>query len=135
MDKEMAMLEGMGTWKKEMLLEDQKVIRCYWVYTKKRDENSQIIKYKAHLVVQGFSQKPGINYSKDRMFAPVMWFKTLCTVLAHATVHNLKLHQFNVKGTYLHGHLEEEIYMVQLPGNNDGSGKVCALLQLLYGLT
>ena len=49
---------------------------------KKRDENGKLIKYKAWLIAQGFSQKPGVDFSNDRTFALVMWFKTLCTFLA-----------------------------------------------------
>jgi len=47
MDEEHATLMGMGTWKKGKLPEDQKVVGCRWVFTKKRDEHGKVIKYKA----------------------------------------------------------------------------------------
>ena len=134
MDKEHVTLMGMGTWKKGMLPEGRKVVGCRWVFTKKRDEHGKVIKFKARLVVQGFSQKPGVDYSEDATFAPVMRFETLCTLLAFSTVHNLKLRQFDIKGAYLHGKLDEEIYMAQPPFYNDGTENVCILLQSLYGL-
>jgi len=134
MDEEMGTLGKMETWKKVLLPEGRKAIGCRWVFTKKRDEHGNIIKYKARLVAQGFSQKPGTDYSNDGTFAPVMRFETLRTDLAFAAINNLKLRQFDVKGAYLHGRLTEEIYMMQPPGYDDESGAVCLLQRSLYGL-
>ena len=63
-----------------------------------------------------------------------MRFETLCTVLTHTAIKKLHLWQFNVKGAYLNGYLNENIYMRQLPGYEDGSGRVCLLKRSLYGL-
>ena len=63
-----------------------------------------------------------------------MQFETLRTMLAHSVIHNKKLWQFDIKGAYLHGNLEEEIYMVQAPGYGDGSQRVYKLIRALYGL-
>jgi len=134
MDEEIFTLKGMGTWRMEDLPSDRKTIGCRWVFTKKRDEHRNIIKYKARLVAQGFSQKPGTDYSNDGTFAPVMRFETLRTVLAYSAVHNLKLRQFDVKGAYLHGRLQKTIYMCQPPGYEDGTHQVCLLVRSLYGL-
>ena len=54
--------------------------------------------------------------------------------LAFSAANNLKLCQFDVKGAYLHGKLNETIYMVQPPGYNDQSGQSCLLIHSLYGL-
>ena len=80
------------------------------------------------------SQKPGTDYNNNGTFAPVMHFKTLCTLLAYAAVNKLELRQFDIKGTYLNGYLNETIYMNQPPNFEDGSEKVCLLKQSLYGL-
>ena len=133
MDEEIETLGKMGTWKLEDSPNDRKPIGCKWVYLRKKDEKGNIIKHKARLVAQGFSQKPGTDYDNDGTFAPVMRFETLRTLLAFATVNNLKLRQFNVKGAYLHGRLDEIIYMKQAPGYNDNSGRVCLLIRSFYG--
>jgi hypothetical protein len=77
MDEEIGTLEKMGTWKLEDLPAERKTVGCKWVFAKKRDENGQVIHYKARLVAQGFSQKPGIDYDNNGTFAPVMHFETL----------------------------------------------------------
>ena len=92
----------MGTWIKEELPLGRKVVGCRWVYVRKRDEHGAIIKHKAQLVTQGFSQKPGIDYSDNGTFTPVMQFETLRTMLAHLAINNWKLRQLISK---------EHIYM------------------------
>ena len=134
MDAEIGQLKEMGTWQETELPKGRKAIGCKWVFLKKRDEHGKIIKFKARLVAQGFSQKPGTDYSDNGTFAPVMRFETLRTMLAHSAIHNKKLRQFDIKGAYLHGNLEEEIYMVQAPGYGDGSQRVYKLIRALYGL-
>ena len=134
MDVEMNQLNEMGTWKNEDLPEEQKAIGCRWVFARKKDEHRKIVRYKAHLVAQGFLQKPGTDYLDNGTFALVMRFETLRTMLANSTIYNWKLRQFDVKGTYLHGELKEEIYMMQVPGYEDKTNKVHHLLISLYGL-
>jgi Reverse transcriptase (RNA-dependent DNA polymerase) len=124
MDAEIGQLNEMGTWEEVELPEERKAIGCRWVFLRKKDEHGKIIKYKARLVAQGFSQKPGIDYSDNGTFAPVMRFETLRTMLAHTAIHNWKLRQFDIKGAYLHGYLEEDIYMAQPPGYGDNSQRV-----------
>ena len=111
-----------------------KTIGCKWVFIRKRDNTGNIVQWKVRLIAQGFSQKPGTDYDNDGTFAPVMQFKTLQTILAHGTVDKLHLRQFDVKGAYLNGYLNKTIYMQQLPGYEDWSGKVCLLKRSLYGL-
>ena len=91
LDAEINQLNKMGTWKKEDLPEDWKAIGCRWVFARKKDKHRKIVKYKAHLVAQGFSQKPGTNYSDNSTFAPVMCFETLRTMLAKSAIYNWKL--------------------------------------------
>ena len=92
-----------------------------WVFSKKKDEHGNIIKYKARLVAQGFAQRPGSDYSNDGTFAPVMRFETLHTMLAFSVLNNWKLRQFDVKGAYLYGKVKETIFMEQSPGYSDGT--------------
>lgn len=91
MEEEMENLKQMGTWTLQDLPDDQKAIGCKWVFIRKRDETGSIIQWKARLVAQGFSQKPGTDYDNNGTFAPMMWFKTLCTLLTHTTINKLHL--------------------------------------------
>jgi len=80
-------------------------IRCCWVFDKKRDKHRNVVKYNARLVAHGFSQKPGTDFSHNSTFAPVMHFKTLCTMLALVAVNKWDMHQLDVKSAYLNGKL------------------------------
>ena len=95
---------------------------------KKHDEKGKLIKYKARFVAQGFSQKPGIDFSNDGTFAPVMQFETLRTLLAFAASKKWDIKQLDVKGAYLHGLLKESIFIDQPQGFDNGSGHVCRLI-------
>ena len=55
-------------------------------------------------------------------------------MFALVAIHNWHINQMNVKTAFLHGKLEEEIYMKQLTGFDHGSGKVCKLKRAIYGL-
>jgi hypothetical protein len=132
--EELNQLSEMGTWELQDLPEGRKAIGSRWVLLKKRDEHGDILKFKARLVAQGFSQKPGTDYQEMGTFAPVMRFETLRAMLALTAVNNWEMRQMDVKGAYLNGYLDEEIYMQQPPGFGDGSGRVCRLRRSLYGL-
>jgi hypothetical protein len=93
-----------------------------------------MIEYKARLVAQGFTQKPGTDFSNMGTFAPVMRFETLRTLLALAAVNGWHLCQMDVKEAYLNGRLTEELYMKQPTGFEDGTGRVCRLVKSIYGL-
>ena len=63
MDDKIETLNKMGTWTMEELPEDRKAIGSKWVFVRKRDEGGEVIQWKARLVAQGFSQKPGTDYN------------------------------------------------------------------------
>ncbi|GKA76893.1 transposable element [Tanacetum coccineum] len=95
---------------------------------------SNIIRFKARLVAKGYSQKDGIDYNE--IFSPVVRHTSICVLLSLVAHHNLELKQLDVKTAFLHGDLEEEIYMIQ-PEGFVVQGKedyVCKLLKSLYGL-
>ncbi|GJT30998.1 zinc finger, CCHC-type containing protein [Tanacetum coccineum] len=73
-----------------------------------------INKFKARLVIQGFRQKEGINYFDT--YAPVARITTIRLLLALDSIHNLVIHQMDVKTTFLNGDLDEEVYMKQPEG-------------------
>ncbi|GJW22772.1 zinc finger, CCHC-type containing protein [Tanacetum coccineum] len=107
---------------------------CKWIFKRKMKVDGTIDKFKARLVIQGFRQREGIDYFDT--YAPVACITTIRLLLALAAIHNLVIHQMDVKTTFLNGALEEEVYMKQqegfvMPGNEH---KVCKLVKLLHGL-
>lgn len=134
MKEEMDSLDKNETWVICELPKGRKAIGCKWLYKVKTDLNGEVDRFKARLVVQGFSQKFGIDY--DEVFAPVVKQSTLRILLSIASFKKLKVYQFDVKTAFLNGILNEEIYMKQPPGF-EIKGKenhVCLLKRSLYGL-
>jgi hypothetical protein len=82
-------------------------------------------RFKTQLVVKGYAQKPGIDY--DETISPVAHYDTIRTLLAVAASKGMKLKQFDVK-TFLYGELEEEVYLEQQEGFDNGRGRVCRLM-------
>ena len=82
----------------------------------------------------GCSQQPGIDFNQT--FAPVVKMSTLRLILALVAAHNLEVLQLDVKTAFLHGRLDEEIYIHQPEGYVvQGREKyVCKLKKRLYGL-
>ena len=91
-------------------------------------------RYKARLVAKGFSQKAGIDFHD--IFSPVVKIVSIRIVLALVALFDLELQQLDVKTAFLHGDLDEEIYMEQPEGFvlKGDEHKVCGLVKSLYGL-
>lgn len=108
---------------------------CKWIF-KKKDGIPGVEKerYKARLVAQGFSQTPGIDFNE--VFPPVVKHSSIRLMLAMVAKYDLELEQLDVKTAFLHGKLEETIYMRQPEGYAEkwNEGNVCLLQKSLYGL-
>ena len=104
-----------------------------WVY-KIKNVHDGSKRYKARLVVKGFRQKEGIDYTN--IFSLVMKMSTIRLVLGMVTAENLHLEQLDVKTAFFHGDLEEDLYMIQLEGFivQGQENLVCKLRKSLYGL-
>ena len=130
------MLKATGTWVEEDAPAGANVVGCKWVFKIKRDANGHIVRRKARLVAQGFSQVEGVDYFDT--YAPVAKLASTHTVLALAARHDFELHQVDIKGAYLNGELtdDEVVYMKHPPGyKTPGSGtRVLRLRKTLYGL-
>ena len=110
MNEEMKSLEKNQTWKLASLPKGNKAIGCKWVYAKKEGfPNKSDVRYKARLVAKGYAQKEGIDYNE--MFSPVVKHSSIRILLALVAHLDLELVQLDVKTAFLHGDLEEEIYM------------------------
>ncbi|KAL5850870.1 hypothetical protein ACOSQ4_008883 [Xanthoceras sorbifolium] len=135
MNEEMQSLHKNQTWKLASLPKGKKAIGCKWVYAKKEGfPDKKSIRCKARLVAKGYAQMEGIDYNE--VFSPVVKHSSIRILLALVAQLNLELVQLDVKTAFLHGDLEEEIYMTQ-PEGFKVAGKedlVCKLGKSLYGL-
>lgn len=120
------------TWTLTNLPSDRKAIKSGWVFKLKRDENGNIVKFKARLVAKGYSQRYGVDY--EETFSPVVRYVSIRYLLALAVEGDWKMTQMDAITAFLQGHLNEEIYMSQPEGFDDGSDKVCKLNRAVYGL-
>jgi hypothetical protein len=133
MDEEMESLRAHGTWHLTSLPPGHNAIDCRWVYALKQNADGAVTRYKARLVAKGFSQRAGDDYGD--VYAPVSQMKTLRVFLSMAAALDLEIHQLDVKTAFLHGSIEEELYMKQPPGYVcSDSSLVCKLNKALYGL-
>ncbi|KAH9670456.1 hypothetical protein KPL70_016992 [Citrus sinensis] len=134
MQEEIEALHKNKTWELVPLPRGRKAIGNKWIYKVKRDGNDQVERYRARLVVKGYAQKEGIDFNE--IFSPVVRLTTVRIVLAMCAIFDLHLEQLDLETAFLHGELEEEIYMLQPEGFAE-TGKenlVCRLNKSLYGL-
>jgi len=91
------------------LPEGRKVIKCCWVFDQKTDSRK-----KARLVAKEFSQIEDIHF--DEIFCPVVRFESVCLILTLTALEDWYISGLDIKSTFLHGKLDEEIYMQQPNG-------------------
>jgi len=111
-----------------------------WVFVRKRNENNEIVRYKARLVAQGFSQKPGIDY--ENTYSPVVDAITLRYLISLAIHKSLEMRLMDVVTAYLYGSLDKDIYMkipegFKLPEAQKSTSREIYSIKLnraLYGL-
>ncbi|KAG8498693.1 hypothetical protein CXB51_005074 [Gossypium anomalum] len=115
MQEEMESLHKNKTWDLVKLPKGKKTVRCKWVFKKKEGTPGvEEPKYKARLVAKGYSQVPGVDFTD--VFSPVVKHSSIRALLGIVAMHDLELEQLDVKTAFLHGELEEDIYMQQPEG-------------------
>jgi hypothetical protein len=113
---------------------NKSVVTSKWIYKIKHAPDGNIERYKARFVARGFSQKEGIDY--DEIFAPIARYSSIRIIISLAAVFGWKLHQMDVKTTFLNGEVEEEVYIEQPEGFiiHNKISHVCKLNKSLYRL-
>ncbi|CAL9027549.1 unnamed protein product [Prunus brigantina] len=114
MQTELDALAANNTWTIMPLPSGHRAIGCRWVFKIKYNSDGTVERYKARLVAKGFTQREGIDYKET--FAPVAKLITVRCLLSVAAIRNWSLHQLDVQNAFLHGDLQEEVYMQPPPG-------------------
>ncbi|GJX35327.1 putative ribonuclease H-like domain-containing protein [Tanacetum coccineum] len=95
----------------------KRAVGTKWVYMNKKDERGIVIRNKARLVTQGYTQEEGIDY--DEIFAPIAKIEAIRLFLEYALFKDFVVYQMDVKSAFLYGKIEEEVYVYQPPGFED----------------
>ncbi|KAL5713883.1 Beta-galactosidase 8 [Ranunculus cassubicifolius] len=122
------------TWTLVPPAQHQNVIGCRWIYKLKHKSNGDIERRKARLVAKGYNQQSGIDYTET--FSPVAKPTTIRVILSIAVQQGWTVQQLDVSNAFLHGKLNEDIYMSQPPGfiHPQYPSYVCKLQRSIYGL-
>lgn len=123
-----------ATWRLVPHPANHHIINCKWVFKLKQRSDGSIDKYKARLIVRGFTQHHGIDYSDT--LNPVVKVAMVLLVLSVAMSKGWHLQQIDINNAFLHGFLAEDVYMQQPPGFEDSHHPtfVCKLQRSIYGL-
>ncbi|GKE48155.1 putative ribonuclease H-like domain-containing protein, partial [Tanacetum coccineum] len=117
MQEELLQFKLQKVWTLVDLPKGKRAIGTKWLYRNKKDERGIIVRNKARLVAQGYTQEEGINYNE--VFAPVARIEEIMLFLAYASFMGLIMYQMDVKSAFLYGTIEEEVYVCQPPGFED----------------
>ncbi|GKA73656.1 putative ribonuclease H-like domain-containing protein [Tanacetum coccineum] len=134
MQEELLQFKLQQVWTLVDLPLGKRAIGTKWVYRNKKDERGIVIRNKARLVAQGYTQEEGIDY--DEVFAPVARIEAIRLFLAYASFKDFVVYQMDVKSAFLYGKIEEEVYVCQPPGFEDPEfpDRVYKVEKALYGL-
>lgn len=108
---------------------DHNVVGYRWIFKTKLHADGSVEHHKARLVAKGYCQIHDLDF--DDTLSPVVRPPTVCIILSLVVTHGWHLHQLNVKNAFLHGYLNEAVYMDQPSGYTDPRfpHHVCLLLR------
>ncbi|CAM8949458.1 unnamed protein product [Rhodiola kirilowii] len=135
MQKEISALEINETWEITTPPPGKTIVDSKWIYKVKFLADGKVERYKARLVAKGFTQVEGIDYQDT--FAPVAKMTSVRCFLAVAAAKQWPIYQLDVNNAFLHGNLDEEVYMKIPTGfyqKEKSQGLACRLLKSIYGL-
>ena len=90
------------------------VVGTKWVYRIKQHKDGTVDRYKARLVAKGYHQRPGIDFTDT--FSPVVKPTTIHIILSMAVSYKWEVRQLDVSNAFLHGTLDEDVFMSQPQG-------------------
>ena len=130
----MSTLHENETWQLVSLPPGKSKVGCRWTFTPKVGPDGKLDRLKARLVAKGYTQIFGLDYSDTLSLVAKM--TSIRVFLSMAAILDLPQYQLDIKNAFLHGDLQEEVYMEQPPGfiAQGESGPVCKLCKSLYGL-
>ncbi|MBW0541178.1 hypothetical protein O181_080893 [Austropuccinia psidii MF-1] len=132
-EKELALINQLQVWDVVDLKPEYKLVGTTWVFRTKRDHLNKVIKHKAWLCAQGFTQTPSLDFAKT--YAPTGRMNSLQTLIAFAASKNLSFHQIDIKNAFLNAPLAETVYLSIPQGLNLDRRRGCLCLnKAIYGL-
>ncbi|GJY65598.1 putative ribonuclease H-like domain-containing protein, partial [Tanacetum coccineum] len=108
MQEELLQFKLQEVWTLVDLPNGKRAIGSKWVFRNKKDERGIVIRNKARLVAQGYTQEEGIDY--DEVFAPVARIEAIRLFLAYASFKDFMVYQMDVKSAFFYRKIEEEVY-------------------------
>jgi hypothetical protein len=109
MVEELESLHRNETWDLVKLSNGRKLVCSKWVFNKKMNVVGQVKKFKARLVAKGYSQAKEFDFGE--IFSPIAKLTSIRVLMSLATTFDLEIEQMDLKTSFLHMDLEEEIYM------------------------
>jgi hypothetical protein len=134
MDIEYGALQKNKTWHLVPPQHGKNIIDCMWVFKVKRKADGTLDKYKARLVAKGYKQRYGIDYEDTfSLVVKAAWIRIVLSIVVSQV---WSLRQLDVQNAFLHGVLEEDVYIRWPPGFEDKKHPhyICKLDKALYGL-
>ena len=135
MEEEIQSLKDQGTWTlipRDQVPSGSRIMGNKWAFKIKRDSSGVAIRKKARLVIKGFMQRKGLEFTE--VFAPVITHPSIRLLMIMGITNDLVTFQLDVKSAFLYGQVDQDIYMEQPEGYSGTSNMVCKLEKALYGL-